>query len=373
MKKVNMKTCKICVMNESVKEFKLDSNNVCNFCLEWEKNKKIYLNFDAEIEKNNLNKIKNKILKLKKNKYDCVVGLSGGVDSSYVVYLLWKMNLNPIIIHMDNGWNSKTSNSNISKILEKTKFDFKTLILNWNEFKDLQKSFLKANVPDIELTTDHAIFAYIINYALKNKIKYIISGVNFATEHSVIPSWGWRKDDFNHINAIHKTYGTVKLKSYPKMNPFKKIFYEKIIKRIQIINLLDFVNYKTSEAKNILKREFDWENYGSKHHESFFTKFFQGYILPKKFNIDKRILHLSCLIRNNEISREKALDELKMPNLDTQKINEYKNYFKKKLSLSDKEFEDMMSSQPKNHSDYSLDLFNNFIFKNISFILKKIL
>lgn len=368
-----MKICKICVMNETVKEFKLNKENICNFCLEWEKNKNRFLNFSKDKEIENLEKLKKKLLRSKKNQYDCVVGLSGGVDSSYVIYLLWKMNLNPIVIHMDNGWNSKISNSNISKILDKTKFDFKTLVLNWNEFKDLQKSFLKANVPDIELTTDHAIFAYIINYALKHKIKYIISGVNFATEHSIIPSWGWRKDDFNHINKIHKAYGSIELKSYPKMNPLRKFFYEKIIKKIEIINLLDFVNYKTYKAKEILKKEFEWENYTDKHHESFFTKFFQGYILPKKFKIDKRILHLSCLIRNNELTRNDAIDKLKMPHLETQKIKEYQNYFKKKLSLSDDEFHQIMNEKPEKHSDYSIDLFNNFIFKIISNILKKVL
>ena len=360
-------------MNETIAEFKLDKESVCNFCSEWSQQKNNFLNFSKQEEINNLTKIKKKILNNRKKKYDCVVGLSGGVDSSYVVYLLWKMKLNPLIIHMDNGWNSKISNSNISKILEKTKFDFKTLVLNWKEFKDLQKSFLKADVPDIELVTDHAIFAYIINYALKNKIKHIISGVNFATEHSIIPSWGWRKDDFNHIKKIHSIYGKVKLETYPKMNPIKKIFYEKIIKKFEIINLLNFVNYKTNTAKEILKQEFEWENYGDKHHESFFTKFFQGYILPKKFNIDKRILHLSCLIRNNEISRDSALDKLKMPNLETQKIREYEHFFKKKLSISDEEFYEIMRTAPKKHSDYSLDIFNNFIFKKITKIIKKII
>ena len=157
------------------------------------------------------------------------------------------------------------------------------------------------------------------------------------------------------------------------MSPIKKIFYEKIIKKFEIINLLNFVNYKTNTAKEILKQEFEWENYGDKHHESFFTKFFQGYILPKKFNIDKRILHLSCLIRNNEISRDSALDKLKMPNLETQKIREYENFFKKKLSISDEEFYEIMRTAPKKHSDYSLDIFNNFIFKKITKIIKKII
>ena len=359
-------------MNETIEEFKLDESGMCNFCLEWNKKKSTYLNFTKEEENKNLENLKKKLLKLRKN-YDCIVGLSGGTDSSFVIYKLWKMGIKPLVIHMDNGWNSSISNLNISKILNKTQFDYETLILNWKEFKDLQTSFLRANVPDIELVTDHAIFAFIINYALKLKIKYIISGVNFATEHSVIPSWGWRKDDFSHIKKIHNIFGKIKLKTFPKMYPLKKFFYEKISKKIEIINLLDLMNYNTRTAKEILKKEFDWKDYGNKHHESFFTKFFQGYILPKKFNIDKRVLHLSCLIRNNEISRNDAMEQLKMPNLETQKINEYKNFFKKKLSLSDEEFISIMTSKPTKHSDYSMDFYNNFFFKSISGLLKKIL
>lgn len=359
-------------MNETIEEFKLDESGMCNFCLEWNKKKSTYLNFTKEEENKNLENLKKKLLKVRKN-YDCIVGLSGGTDSSFVIYKLWKMGIKPLVIHMDNGWNSSISNLNISKILNKTQFDYETLILNWKEFKDLQTSFLRANVPDIELVTDHAIFAFIINYALKLKIKYIISGVNFATEHSVIPSWGWRKDDFSHIKKIHNIFGKIKLKTFPKMYPLKKFFYEKISKKIEIINLLDLMNYNTRTAKEILKKEFDWKDYGNKHHESFFTKFFQGYILPKKFNIDKRVLHLSCLIRNNEISRDDAMEQLKMPNLETQKINEYKNFFKKKLSLSDEEFMSIMTSKPKKHSDYSMDFYNNFFFKSISGLLKKIL
>ena len=212
-----MVSCPICIMDDSIKEFKITKKNICNFCVEWEKQKNLYTNFtETEISKN-LSEIKNRITDSKKNnRYDCVIGLSGGIDSSFVVYKAWKLGLKPIVIHMDNGWNSKISNHNISKILDKTGFDYKTLVLDWQEFRDLQISFLKAGVPDIELITDHAIFAYIINFAIKEKIKYILSGVNFATEHSTINSWGWRKDDFSHIKKIHKKFGKKKIKNLSK-------------------------------------------------------------------------------------------------------------------------------------------------------------
>ena len=363
-----METCKKCLMNSQINEFKLIKDGICNFCFEWEENKRKYTDFTEEKVKFKLSSIVRLIKENSKHqKYDCVVGLSGGIDSSFVVYQLWKLNLNPLVIHMDNGWNSKTSNQNINKILEKTGFDFKTLILDWEEFKDLQKSFLFAGVPDIELLTDHAIFSYILNYAINEKINFIISGVNYATEHSTIASWGWRKDDFGHIKNIHKKYGNKNIKTFPRMYPFKKFLYEKILKKVQYINLLDHINYKSLEAKEVLKKEFDWNDYGGKHHESFFTKFFQGYILPRKFKIDKRILHYSCLIRNNEIKREDAIEMLKLPNLETQKVQEYKNFFLKKLSLTNDQFEKIMNQKPKKHSDYDLDIYNNMIFK----LLKK--
>lgn len=368
-----MEFCKNCLMNSSISEFKIVKNGVCNFCFEWQRRKDKYINFTKDEINLNLDKIKNLIKEKSKNsKYDCIVGLSGGTDSSFVIYQIWKMKLNPLIIHMDNGWNSKISNQNISKILEITGFDFKTLILDWNEFKDLQRAFLLAGVPDIEILTDHAIFSYILNFSIENKIKFIVSGVNFATEHCTVPSWGWRKDDFSHIKKIHKKYGKYKIKTFPKMYPFKKFLYENILKKVSYINLLDYINYDSTKAKQILKKEFDWNDYDGKHHESFFTKFFQGYILPKKFGIDKRILHYSCLIRNKEMTKVDAINLIKLPFLETQNLNKYRNFFLKKLSLSSDEFDKIMDEKPKKHSDYDFDLYNNLIFKFLKNNIKKL-
>lgn len=366
-----MLECSNCLMNESIKEFLLEKNGICNFCNDFDRKKNFYGNFTRDQEEKNLSALKKKLddnFNVNK-KYNCLIGLSGGADSSYVVYLAWKLKLKPLIIHMDNGWNSKISNQNINKILEKTGFDYQTLILDWEEFKDLQVSFLKAGVPDIELLTDHAIFAYILNYAIQNEIKYILSGVNFSTEHSTIPSWGWRKDDFNHIKKIHKIFGNKKIRTFPKMYPLKKFLYEKVYKKVKYIYPLDIINYKSKEAKKKLEDIFQWEDYGGKHFESFFTKFFQGYILPKKFNIDKRVLHLSCLIRNNEISRSAAKDLLAMPYLEAQRLKEYENFFKKKLGLSDEDFDQIMKSKPKKHSDYDYDIYNNQSIRKIKKII----
>ncbi len=370
-----MEICKNCVMDETIEGFLLDENNICNFCNDWENRKNYYINFDDKQIHENLSNIKKEVKdhSFKSNsKYDCLVGLSGGKDSSFVVYNIWKMGLNPLIIHLDNGWGTLTSNSNISRILQKTNFDYKTLVLDWEEFKDLQLSFLKAGVPDIELPTDHAILAYVYNNALKENIKYIFSGINFATEHSTIPSWGWRKDDFNHIKKIHKTFGKEKLKSFPKIYPFKRFFYENISKKIKVINILDNINYNSHKASKILAEEFGWTPYEEKHHESFFTMFFQTYILPNKFKIDKRKLHYSCLIRNKEMERSEAINALSLPSYNTQNFNQNKNFFLKKLSLSDEEFNDIMNQRPKRHDHYSTNWTNNKIFQLFKKSIKKV-
>ena len=366
--------CSKCLMNSNIKEIFFNQDQICNFCLD---HKKFYKCFtELEINKN-LQSLTNKISKKNiKSSYDCIVGLSGGCDSSYVIYLLYKMKLKPLIIHLDNGWNTSLAYSNIDKILEKTKFDYKTIILDWSEFRDLQRSFLKSGVPDIEILTDHAILASIIKVAKNENIKYIISGVNFATEHAVIPSWGWRKDDFFHIKSIQKKFGTLKIKNFPKMYPYTKFLNEKILKQIEFINILDFINYNTVEAKKDLKKEFDWNDYIYKHHESFFTMFFEKYILRKKFQIDKRILHFSNLIRNKEMTKHQAEILIKNEDLSNDNIkalNDIK-YFKKKLILNDKEYEEIMNSTPNEHSNYSMDIYSgplfNLIKKTLNFIFK---
>jgi N-acetyl sugar amidotransferase len=361
-----MEICKNCVLDSTVPNFFLDNQGFCNFCFDWKNKKNKFINkSDLDIDKE-ITKIINNIKSYsKKNNsaYDCILGLSGGTDSSYVAYHLWKMGLKTLIIHLDNNWNTSVSNSNINKILEVTKFDYKTLILDWEEFKDLQLSFLKAGVPDIELVTDHAIFSYVQNFALRNRIKFIFSGVNFATEHSVVPEWGWRKDDFNHIKKIHNNYGKIKLTNYPKNYILKRFFFEKIIKKIEIVYFLNVINYNSTQAKEILKKEFNWIAYANKHEESFFTKFFQNYILPVKFKIDKRKIHYSCLIRNNELERKKALEMLQVPSYNYDQFDNEKKFFLKKLCLTEKEFSEIMKENPKKHSDFSWDWTNNKLIK----------
>jgi hypothetical protein len=195
-----------------------------------------------------------------------------------------------IYFYLNNGWNSELAVKNVENIVKKTGFDLYTLVINWEEFKDLQRSFFKADVVDLELLSDHAIFATVYKLTREYGVKYLLSGTNFITESIMPTSWSWRKFDSVNIKSIHKRYGSAKLKTYPFMGTVKQIIYQKgkIAQWIHILNYLDFNETKVME---ILKDELDWQYYGGKHHESIFTRFYQGYILPKKFNIHKRRAH----------------------------------------------------------------------------------
>ena len=343
--------CTRCVMDTSAIEISFDINGVCTYCLEAENELPNY-QFTKTQEKNNLEELTKKIINTNKNKYDSILGLSGGVDSSYVAYLAWKMKLNPLCVHFDNGWNSEISVQNIHKIIENTGFDLETYVIDWPEFKDLQKSFLKAGVIDIEMLTDHAIFASLFKIRKQNKIKYVLSGTNYATEHGIPFSWIWPKMDKKNILSIHNKFGDKKIKSFPTMSYLRWELMKRFRLGGEFIEILNLINFNKTKAMNTLKSVFDWNYYGGKHYESRFTKFYQAHILPNKFNVDKRKPHLSALIRNNEINKKVALAELKKPLYKEQELKEDLSYVIKKLDFLKEEFNMIMDSDPVSHYNY---------------------
>ncbi len=339
--------CKSCVLDSSIKSLTFN-NGICNFCNEYIPLLKRKKKENTSLE--NLETTLNKISKIKK-KYNCLIGVSGGVDSSFVTHLAKKYDLKPLLIHFDNGWNSELAVSNIKKISNVCGFELQTYVVNWLEFKNIQRSFIKSGVIDIELVTDHAIFANLINTAKKNNIKYILSGTNIFTEHAMPKEWIWRKSDIRNIKSIHKKYGTIKINSYPTMNFFDWYIAKYLNFGPKLLEPLNMINYEKKVAIEILKSKYDWIEYEDKHFESFFTKFYQAYILKKKFKIDKRKSHLSCLIRNNEITREDALEILSKDNYPGDLEND-KDYFCKKLDFSKEEFDKILNDKPKSHYDF---------------------
>lgn len=342
--------CNRCVMdNQSNREIWFNEDGVCKYCEEFDILSRQRIQSDKE------GVIHEVIAEIKKagvgKKYDCILGVSGGVDSSYTAYLLKEYNLNPLIVHFDNGWNSQFSVKNIESIVDKLGFDLYTEVVDWDEFRDIQLSFLKASVVDIELVTDYAIVAFLYNIAAKHGIKYIITGHNYSTE-SIMPSpWVHAKSDLLNIHDIHKRFGSISMKTFPKMGYFKKAYYVQF-KKIKVVPLLNYVDYDKEKAKKIIIDKLDWKNYGGKHTESFFTKFYQNYILPTKFKIDKRKAHLSSLICSGQISKNEALRELNKSIYDESELKNDKAYFIKKMQLTEQEFNNIMSLPIKKHTYY---------------------
>ena len=339
--------CNTCILDDSIESLKL-INGKCHYCIE----------FIPKLEKlreqnkdgNTLSKMFSKISDSSKN-YNCLIGVSGGVDSSYIVHLAHIYKLKPLLLHFDNSWNSELAVSNIKKLVEKTGFDLETYVVNWSEFKDIQRSFIKSGVVDIELVTDHAIFANLINTAKKKKIKYILSGTNLFTEHGMPPEWIWKKSDISNILDIHKKYGVIKIKTYPKMNFFSWYVAKHLKLYPRLIEPLNAIDYKKKNAIKELKMIYNWQEYEDKHFESFFTKFYQAYILPKKFSIDKRKSHLSCLIRNNEMNRIDALKILENNSYPGFLENDIE-YFCKKLDFTRDEFNEILKSNSVKHTNF---------------------
>lgn len=329
-----------------------DQNGVCNYCLTYQKSDHLKSVTKSDNYQTKLNSLIEEIKNAgKNNKYDCLIGVSGGVDSTYVAYQAKQLGLRPLIFHYDNGWNSELAVKNIENTVTVLNFDLYTYVNNWEEFKDLQLAFMKASVVDIELLTDHAIGALQLILAAKFNIKYIISGTNMATE-AILPShwYHWKIDALN-IKAIHKQFGKIKLKTYPLLGYFKRMYYTRILK-IKIIPLLDYIPFNKDEAKRTIIEALGWRDYGGKHYESIFTRFYQAYILPNKFKIDKRKAHLSTLICSGQMTREQALTEIKQAIFPPDKLKEDKEYVLKKFNLTEREFDDIMSLPVKQHTDY---------------------
>ncbi|MBD3306751.1 N-acetyl sugar amidotransferase [candidate division KSB3 bacterium] len=345
--------CTRCIMDTSDPEIVFDEHGICNHCREIEAIRQQYPHNLSPEEKHRA--LQEKVTEIqqagKGGKYDCVIGVSGGIDSTYVAYLTKQLGLRPLAVHLDNGWNSELAVHNIEKICKQLDIDLYTYVLDWEEFRDLQVAFLKASTPDSEIPTDHAIHGLLYQTAAQHSIKYMIIGCNFRTE-SVLPrTWSHGHYDWKYIQSLHKLYGKVPLKTYPNLS-YPKWFYYKMLRGIRYFTILDYVEYVKEDAKKTLQEHLEWEDYGGKHHESLYTKFFQSYILPTKFGFDKRRMHLASLIGAGQLSRDQALQEMQQEIYPPAALKEDKEYVIKKLGLTAEEFQEMMNTPPKTFWDY---------------------
>lgn len=343
--------CNRCVMDTTDPEIRFDENGICNHCTDYLARMDEVILPEPE-RSTELHQIINEIKENGKGKdYDCISGISGGVDSTYMVFKAKELGLRPLAVHLDNGWNSRLAVTNIEKVLKRLNVDLYTHVIDWEEFKDLHLAYIKASVVDIEVATDHAITAIIYDIAKQYGVKYVLSGSNFTTEGIMPTSWVWRKNDLANLNDIHNKFGTVEFETYPKLGLLKLIYLTKI-RGIKSVPLLNYLDYVRADAKQFLIDDFGWEDYGGKHFESLFTKFYQAYILPNKFNIDKRRAHLSTLICSGQITREEALETLKEPLYEEGDLKRDREYFLKKLCLTDERFEEFMALPVKQHDEY---------------------
>ena len=347
--------CTLTVMdNIADPDITFDSNGICNYYFEYKEAEKNEV-FQGDEGKKRLNVYVDKIKKSGNGKkYDCLIGVSGGVDSTYVAWLVKDLGLRPLAVHLDNGWNSELAVKNIESLTQKLGIDLFTLVINWKEFRDIQLSYLKASVVDIEVVSDHAIFASMYKLAKEKKIGYIISGTNNVTEYIMPSSWLYKKMDFANLKDIHKKYGTIRINSYPYLDFKKYIYYSSVLKLIPV-SILNFIPYNKKRIKEFISQELNWRDYGGKHYESIFTKFYQAYILPEKFHIDKRKAHLSTLICSGQISKKEALEELQLPLYDEKDLEIDKEYVIKKLGIDKKQFNEIMHTPIRKHEEFKSD------------------
>lgn len=345
--------CKRCLMDTTAENIIFDVDGNCSYCNDFIK----VLNTQTKNTVHSLDELIGNIKHNGNNKqYDCIVGVSGGVDSSWVLVKAKELGLKPLAVHMDNGWNSELATNNIKNLVEILGVDLYTHVIDWEEYRKLMQSFFDADVIDIELLYDNAMLA--VNYRLASKysIKYILSGQNTTTEGMAMPSnWNWFKFDKKNIKNI-ASLNNIKLKTFPAFSVFDYIYYE-YVKKIKWLPFLDYLNeYNKYYVMEELQKKYNYKPYPYKHYESVFTRFYQGYILPNKFNVDKRKLHLSTLIISDQISRNDAetqLNGIAYPSED--ELQQDLDYFLKKMNWTETELNNYLSRPEKSHDIYSTE------------------
>ncbi len=288
--------------------------------------------------------------------YDCALGLSGGVDSSYLAYVAKREGLRPLIVHTDAGWNSDVAVRNIEKIIKTCGFDLYTVVIDWDEMADIQRAFLRAGVPDQDIPQDHVIFAAFYGLAAKHRIKWVLSGHNIACESVLPPAWGYDALDWSHIVAIHRRFGTQPIGTFPRMSRLRFGLEFTLLRGIRVVKPLNLLPYNKAEAMEVLAREFDWQYYGGKHFESRWTRFFQGWWLPTRLGYDKRLAHLSSMILSGQITRAAALAEMQENPYTEAMMLEDRDLVLKKLGMTLAEWEELWAAPLHGHDEYAQSL-----------------
>ena len=373
MENKKYQVCTRCVMDTTDPEIIFDEKGVCNHCCHFKEVTSKYW-FPNDEGKGKLDTIFAKIKKKsKKQNYDCIIGLSGGLDSSYLALILKDYGLRPLAVHVDAGWNSELAVYNIEQIVKHCDYDLHTHVMNWQEIKDLQLAYLKSEVANQDVVQDHAFFASLYHFAVQHNIKYVISGVNISTESVFPKAWHHSAMDAINLKSIHRLFGKRKLSQFKTISFFEYYFYYPFIKGMEVVCPLNFMPYNKGEALKFLKEKINYKEYGRKHGESRFTKFFQNYYLPKKFNIDKRRPHLSSQILSDSLTRDEALRELQKLLYDEIELSQDKAYIAKKLEISVDELDKFIYGKGRHYSEYgNWDIYYKLM-KKVKELIQKVI
>ncbi|MEL4340209.1 N-acetyl sugar amidotransferase [Shewanella xiamenensis] len=346
--------CTRCVMDTTDSKIVFDENGVCDHCLDFEQNVKPNWHTDERGDAE-LKKIIAKIKEDGKGRdFDCIIGMSGGADSSYLLHVAVKeYGLRPLVFHVDGGWNSQIAVNNINVMIEKLGLDLYTEVINWEEMKDFQLAYFKAGVANIDVPQDHAFVATLYNFAAKYKIKYILNGGNISTECVRNPlEWIYYGTDMAQIRDIRKQFGTNPMKTYPFSSVLRHKLYLRYIQKVQVVKPLNYFPYIKEQAMQVLADEYGWIPYPQKHFESRFTKFYEGYWLPKKFGFDTRKVQYSSLILTGQMTREDALEKLKTSAISDDDAKHDFEYIATKLGISVEELQNYFDQPNKTYKDY---------------------
>jgi N-acetyl sugar amidotransferase len=345
------RVCTRCVMSDTDPDITFDAEGRCNHCTDY-LNRIANLTYRPGTSERELEAIVERVKAAGRGKeYDCVVGMSGGIDSSYAAHVAKSLGLRPLGVHMDNGWNSDTAAKNIKNVARTLGIDYQSVVLDWEEFRDLQLAFLRASVPEIETPTDIAIPAALHRVAAEHGIRFIFAGGNYVTEGILPRTWHYDAKDVRFLRGVHRRLGTRKLATFPTFGFVKETYY-KFAKRIRTVYVLNYVPYSKQNAMRKLEEELGWEYYGGKHYESTITGFVQSYVLPVKFQIDYRRATLSSQICAGEVTREAALEVLKEPPFDPARVQKENVYVAKKFGITLEEMDAILAEPPKTHRDY---------------------
>lgn len=352
MKSAEYKVCSNCVMDSSDPDITFNERGICNHCTEFElvTRKQWFPNDEG---RSRLEAIVEQIKSAGRGQeYDCILGLSGGVDSSYLAIKIQEWGLRPLVVHVDAGWNSELAVANIEKIVKHCQFDLHTHVVDWEEMRDLHLAYLRAGIANQDVPQDHIFFASMYHFATRNRIRYILSGGNLATEAIFPKSWHGSAMDAINLKAIHQKYGQRPLKNFKTISFFEYYLWYPFVKKMRTVRPLNYMPYDKAKAVEELEKTIGWRSYGRKHGESQFTKLFQNYYLPKKFGFDKRRPHLSSLIVSGQMTREQALKKLDEPLYDPYELEIDIDYFCKKLKITREQFNQLMDEPIHHYSDF---------------------